>query len=170
MTTANASLAARVRRLHQYGWNEARETEDVGVNSRLDPLQAAILGAKLPNLDADNARRAAIAARYGEGLSGLPIALPATHEGSAHVYHLYVIACDERDVLMDHLRRHGVGAGIHYPVPVHLHKGYAERVRVPESGLPVTERLAERILSLPIYPELGTAEVEAVITTIRNFY
>lgn len=170
VTTANASMAARVRRLHQYGWNEDRETEDVGVNSRLDPLQAAILGAKLPYLDADNARRAAIAACYAEGLSGLPITLPATREGNTHVYHLYVIACDERDVLMDHLRRHGIGGGIHYPMPVHLHKGYAERVRVPAAGLPVTERLAGRILSLPIYPELGAAEVETVIATIRNFY
>ena len=71
---------------------------------------------------------------------------------------------------MDHLRRHGIGGGIHYPMPVHLHKGYAERVRVPAAGLPVTERLAGRILSLPIYPELGAAEVETVIATIRNFY
>lgn len=170
VTTANDSIAARVRRLHQYGWNDARETEDVGVNSRLDPLQAAILGAKLPYLDADNARRAAIAAHYAEGLLGLPVTLPATHEGNTHVYHLYVIACDERDVLMDHLHRHGIGSGIHYRVPVHRHQVYAERVRVPATGLPVTERLVGRILSLPIYPELGTAEVETVISTIRNFY
>jgi dTDP-4-amino-4,6-dideoxygalactose transaminase len=170
LTTVSAALASRVRRLHQYGWNESRETEDVGVNSRLDPLQAAILGAKLPHLDADNARRAAIAARYTEGLSDLPLTLPATREGCAHVHHLYVIACDERDALIEHLRGHGIGSGIHYPVPVHLHKGYAERVRVPEAGLPVTERLVGRIVSLPIYPELGAAEVEGVIAAIRNFY
>ena len=170
VTTANAALASRVRRLHQYGWNEARETEDVGVNSRLDPLQAAILGAKLPHLEADNARRAAIAARYAGGLSGLPLALPATREGCTHVYHLYVIACDERDALMEHLDRHGIGCGIHYRVPVHLQKGYAERVRIPERGLPVTEHLVRRIVSLPIYPELGDAEVQRVIATIRDFY
>jgi len=170
VTTKDVGLAARVRRLHQYGWNDDRETEDVGVNSRLDSLQAAILGAKLPHLEADNARRAAIAGRYAEGLYGLPIAVPATRDGYTHVHHLYVIACDERDDLMAHLRGHGIGCGIHYPVPVHLQKGYAERVRVAEGGLKVTERLARRIVSLPIYPELGDAEVENVIAAIRDFY
>ena len=170
VATPDAALALRVRRLHQYGWNEARETEQAGVNSRLDPLQAAILGAKLPYLDADNSRRAAVAARYADGLSGLPIALPAARKECAHVYHLYVIACDERDALMQHLRRHGIGSGIHYPVPVHRHKGYAEQARLAETGLPVTERLVQRILSLPIYPELGVVEVEKVIATIRGFY
>jgi dTDP-4-amino-4,6-dideoxygalactose transaminase len=169
VTTADAALASRVRRLHQYGWNEARETEDVGVNSRLDPLQAAILGAKLPHLDTDNARRAAIAARYARGLSGLPVTLPGAREGCTHVYHLYVIACDKRDTLMEHLGRHGIGCGIHYPVPVHLQKGYAERACVPERGLLVTEHLAGRIVSLPIFPELGDGEVDRVIAAIRDF-
>ncbi len=168
--TRDAALASRVRRLHQYGWNEDRETEDVGVNSRLDSLQAAILGAKLPHLEADNARRAAIAIRYAEGLSSLPLAIPETREGCRHVYHLYVIACDERDALVKHLGRHGIGCGIHYPVPIHRQNGYADRVRVAEAGLKVTEHLARRIISLPIYPELGNTEVETVIATIRDFY
>jgi dTDP-4-amino-4,6-dideoxygalactose transaminase len=86
------------------------------------------------------------------------------------VYHLYVIACDERDALMEHLGHHGIGCGIHYPVPVHLQKGYAERVRVAQGGLKVTEHVARRILSLPIYPELGDAEVKKVIAAIRDFY
>jgi dTDP-4-amino-4,6-dideoxygalactose transaminase len=170
VTTADPTLAARVRRMHQYGWNEARETEDIGVNSRLDSLQAAILGTKLPHLESDNARRAAIAARYAGGLSGLPLGLPAMREECTHVYHLYVIACDERDALIEHLASHGIGCGIHYPVPVHRQKGYAEHVRVPEQGLPVTERLVQRIISLPIYPELGDAEVDRVNTAIRDFY
>jgi len=170
VTTKDAALASRVRRLRQYGWNEDRETEDVGVNSRLDSLQAAILAAKLPHLETDNARRAAIAAGYAEGLSGLPIAVPATREGATHVYHLYVIACDERDALIKHLRRHGIDCGIHYPVPVHLQKVYADRVRVAEGGLKVTEHLTRHIISLPIYPELGDAEVERVIAVICDFY
>ena len=140
------------------------------MNSRLDSLQAAILGAKLPHLDTDNARRATIGTHYGEGLSGLPIDLPATGDERVHVYHLYVIACDKRDALMGHLRRHDVGCGVHYPVPVHLHRGYAERVRVPKAGLPITEHLVRRIVSLPIYPELGPAEVDSVIAAIHNFY
>jgi dTDP-4-amino-4,6-dideoxygalactose transaminase len=170
VTTADAAVAARVRRLHQYGWNKARETDGIGVNSRLDSLQAAILGAKLPHLEADNARRAAIAMRYAEGLSSLPLAIPETRDGCRHVYHLYVIACDERDALVKHLGRHGIGCGIHYPVPIHLQNGYADRVRVAEAGLKVTEHLARRIISLPIYPELGNTEVETVIATIRDFY
>lgn len=170
VVTGDAALAARMRRLRQYGWDEARRTEEVGVNTRLDPLQAAILAAKLPHLAADNARRAALAARYGDGLAGLPVVLPAARKDSAHVYHLYVVACDARDALMQHLMRNGIGCGIHYPVPVHLHRGYAERVRLPDGGLPVTERVAGRIVSLPIYPELTEAEVDAVIAAVRAFY
>jgi dTDP-4-amino-4,6-dideoxygalactose transaminase len=170
VTTSDSALASRVRRLHQYGWNEGRETEDIGVNSRLDSLQAAVLGAKLPHLEADNARRAAIATNYAKGLSDLPIALPAMHKECVHVYHLYVIACDERDALIEHLAGHGIGCGIHYPVPVHLQKGYAERVRLPERGLPVTEHLVRRVVSLPIYPELRDTEVEKVKAAIRDFY
>ena len=170
VVAANAALAARVRRLRQYGWDEQRVTHEAGVNSRLDPLQAAILGAKLPHLDADNARRRSMAARYSEGLSGLPIALPVAREQSAHVYHLYVVACDERDALMKHLSAAGIGSGIHYPVPVHRQIGYAERARLPAEGLPVTERLVERIVSLPMYPELDDTEVDTVIAAIQEFY
>ena len=159
VVTANAGLAARVRRLRQYGWDEQRVTHEAGLNSRLDPLQAAILGAKLPCLDDDNARRGAIAARYAEGLAGLPLTLPVARNECTHVYHLYVVACDDRDGLMKHLRDAGVGCGIHYPVPVHRQNGYAERVRLPAEGLPATERVVERIVSLPMYPELADAEV-----------
>ncbi len=170
VTTADDALAARVRRLRQYGWNGDRETEDVGVNSRLDPLQAAILGAKLPHLDADNARRAAIAKRYARGLARLPLTLPAEANLAEHVYHLYVLGCDDRDALAAHLAKQGVGSAIHYPLPAHRHKGYAERVRIPIAGLPVTDRLVDRILSLPIYPELADAEVDRVIAAVRDFY
>jgi dTDP-4-amino-4,6-dideoxygalactose transaminase len=170
VTTRDANLASRVRRLHQYGWDDDRQAEDVGVNSRLDSLQAAILGAKLPHLESDNARRASIAARYTERLSGLPLTVSAARDRCTHVYHLYVIACDQRDALMEHLHHHEIGCAIHYPTPVHLQKGYAQRVRVTKEGLKVTEHLARRILSLPIYPELGDAEAERVIATIRNFY
>jgi len=170
LTTTDADLAARVRRLRQYGWNEAHETEDVGVNSRLDPLQAAILRVKLPHLDTDNARRAAIAERYERGLAGLPLTLPTKANSAGHVYHLYVVGCDNRDALAAHLATSGIGCAVHYPVPAHRHKGYAERVCIPKAGLPVTDWLVGRILSLPIYPELGDAEVDKVIAAIRDFY
>jgi dTDP-4-amino-4,6-dideoxygalactose transaminase len=170
VVTGDAAVAARMTRLRQYGWDEARRTDEVGLNTRLDPLQAAILGAKLPYLAADNARRGAIAARYAAGLAGLPLALPAARAYSSHAYHLYVVACDDREALIRHLAGAGIASGIHYPVPVHLHRGYAERVRLPEGGLPVTERVVGRIISLPMYPELGDAEVDAVIAAARAFY
>jgi dTDP-4-amino-4,6-dideoxygalactose transaminase len=168
--TSDAALAERMRRLRQYGWNNARETDGVGVNSRLDPMQAAILAAKLPHLDKDNTRRAAIAQRYSRGLIGLPLAVPATDNARGHVYHLYVIACENRDALASHLSNQGVGSAVHYPMPAHRHKGYAERVRIPNAGLPVTDRLGGHILSLPMYPELSDGDVDQAIAAIRGFY
>jgi dTDP-4-amino-4,6-dideoxygalactose transaminase len=166
--TSDETLAARLRRLRQYGWNEFRETEEPGLNSRLDPLQAAILRAKLPSLDADNARRVSIAQRYANGLAGLPLKLPENSGG--HVYHLYVVACETRDALAVHLGKEGVGSAVHYPVPVHRHRGYVDRVRIPAAKLPVTERIVGGIVSLPIYPELSDLEVDRVIAVIRGYF
>jgi dTDP-4-amino-4,6-dideoxygalactose transaminase len=168
--TDDADLAVRVRRLRQYGWDEARKTHEIGVNSRLDPVQAAILGVKLEHLDADNGRRAAIADRYGRGLAGLPLMLPSADREDLHVYHLYVVQCVERGRLMAHLTADGIGSAIHYPAPVHGQDGYAEKVAVAKSGLLVTDALAEKILSLPIYPELTDAEADRVIASIRRYY
>ncbi|HEY4720468.1 MAG TPA: DegT/DnrJ/EryC1/StrS family aminotransferase, partial [Anaerolineae bacterium] len=154
----------------QYGWDESRNTHEIGLNSRLDSLQAAILHAKLPYLDADNIRRAAIASRYDRAFAGLPLTLPAACPESTHVYHLYVVRCDERDRLSAHLAADQIGSTVHYPVPVHQQHGYAERVIVTGGGLPVTAGLAAKILSLPIYPELSDAEVDLVIASIRRFY
>jgi dTDP-4-amino-4,6-dideoxygalactose transaminase len=170
VVTNDAELASRVRRLHQYGWDEARNTHEIGVNSRLDPLQAAILSAKLPRLDADNMRRAAIARHYSKSLVDLPLTLPATSAEHSHVFHLYVVRSDERAALMAHLAADRIGCAVHYPVPVHCQNGYAEKVVVPTSGLPVTERLADQILSLPMYPELNDADVDRVISSIRRHY
>jgi len=170
VVTSDAALAARLRRLRQYGWNEQRQTEEPGLNTRLDPMQAAILRAKLPSLDAGNARRRSIAGMYAEGLAGLPLALPAPNPGTEHVFHLYVTAADDRDALIRHLGGEGVGAAVHYPVPVHRHRGYAERAVVPKEGLPVTERLAGRIVSLPMFPELSDEDVGRVIAAVRGFY
>ena len=168
--TSDSEIAARLRRLRQYGWNEHRETLEVGVNSRLDPLQAAILETKLRYLDADNERRAKIATMYAEGLSDLPLDLPSTRPGTSHVYHLYVVAERRRDALMEGLARAGIGSAVHYPVPVHRQAGYAGRVIVPERGLPVTERIVGRTLSLPMYPELSDDDVARVIAAVCAFY
>ncbi len=168
--TRDPEIAERVRRLRQYGWDNGRQTREPGLNSRLDPLQAAILRAKLPHLDEDNARRGAIARRYERGLHGLPIAIPTEREEAQHVYHLYVVACAERDALMAHLAAHQIGCAIHYSMPVHRQHGYAERVTLSPGGLPVTEHLCQQILSLPLYPELSDADVDRVIATVRGFY
>jgi len=165
-----AALAAKVRRLRQYGWDDNRDTEAPGLNSRLDTLQAAVLKAKLPYLDADNARRMAIAQQYTAGLSGLPLTPPAVRPGTAHVYHLYVIACDDRAGLMAHLADQKVGSAVHYPVPIHRQKGYTDRVRVPRGGLPVTDSLVGRILTLPMFPELSDSNVAHVIAAVRGFF
>jgi dTDP-4-amino-4,6-dideoxygalactose transaminase len=169
IVTSDPTITACVRRLRQYGWDEARQTHEAGLNSRLDPLQAAILQAKLPYLDADNARRAAIARRYERGLADLPLATPAARAGAEHAYHLYVVASAQRDALMAYLSDRGIGCAVHYPVPVHRQRGYAERAIVP-GGLPVTERICRQILSLPLYPELSDMDVERVIAAVRSFF
>ena len=169
VVTANAELAEKVRCLRQYGWDSARQTRIVGFNSRLDELQAAILNVKLPYLDAENKCRASHAAAYNDGLSCLSLLVPTVRPGTRHVYHLYVISCDDRDTLKTNLIKANVMAGIHYPVPIHRQGGYAERVVLPVAGLPVTDSLAGRILSLPIYPELGEAEIATVIAAIRGY-
>jgi dTDP-4-amino-4,6-dideoxygalactose transaminase len=168
IATSDVALAERLRRLRQYGWDDARVTHEMGFNSRLDPIQAAILAAKLPYLDSDNARRTAIARYYARGLAELPITLPAPRRDATHVYHLYVVTCDDRDALIAHLTKRGVGCGVHYPAPVHQQKGYAERAVFPRGGLPVTERLVSRIVSLPMYPELTDTEVDAAVAAVRE--
>ena len=167
--SADAKIAARVRRLRQYGWDDNRETHEAGINSRLDPIQAAILRAKLPHLDADNKRRAAIADRYDAAFAHSPLAVPVARREATHVYHLYVVRCDDRDSLREHVGADRIGSAAHYPLPVHCQRGYAEKVVVPKSGLPVTTALADRVLSLPIYPELSDAEVDRVVASVCRY-
>ena len=168
--TGERKIAACARRLRQYGWDDARQTHEAGLNSRLDPLQAAILRAKLPHLDADNARRAVIARRYQRGLHGLPVTTVKERSGTEHVYHLYVITCTQRDDLMNHLSGCQISSAIHYRVPVHKQPGYAEHAIVPRGGLPITERVCWKILSLPLYPELSDADVDRVIAAVCGYF
>jgi dTDP-4-amino-4,6-dideoxygalactose transaminase len=170
IATSDATLAAAAREIREYGWRERYVSARVGINTRLDPLQAAILAAKLPRLAADNRRRQAIAARYDAGLAGLPLVLPAQRAGSSHVFHQYVIRSRARDGLREHLRAAAIGTGIHYPAPVHLHPAYRERIAVGPSGLRHSERVAREILSLPMYPQLSDAATERVIAEILGFF
>jgi dTDP-4-amino-4,6-dideoxygalactose transaminase len=171
VATADAGLAERVAMLRQYGWKEPQMSLLPGWNSRLGPLQAAILQAKLRHLPAMVEARRRIASVYHRELAGLPLMLPHEREGSCHAYHLYVIRCESgavRQALRDHLARHGVMAGIHYQAPVHRQPAYEGRLR--QSGLDVTERLAGKVLSLPIYPELPQSLQEKVIGAVRSFF
>jgi dTDP-4-amino-4,6-dideoxygalactose transaminase len=168
--TADPELAVALRELREYGWRERYVSARVGINTRLDPLQAAILGARLPRLADNNMRREAIAARYDKGLAGLPLGLPGRHAERGHVYHQYVVRSGERDRLREHLRQAQIGTGIHYPVPVHLQPAYRGRLGEFPKGLGETTRAAGEILSLPIYPQLAAAAVDRVIAEIRRFF
>jgi dTDP-3-amino-3,4,6-trideoxy-alpha-D-glucose transaminase len=165
LTTNDATLAERLRRLRMYGWGEKYVTSELGGrNSRLDELQAAALRVKLRHLEAWNAARAERAAWYRELLAGLPLGLPSDQPG--HVYHLFVIESAQRDELRQRLLETGVGCDIHYPLPTHLQPAY-RNLGYHAGDLPVTEALAGRILSLPIYPELTRTEVETVAAAVR---
>lgn len=166
----NRQIADRVRRIRQYGWDANRATDRLGINSRLDEIQAAILAVKLPLLDRNNGRRAAIARRYSDSFAGLPVTVPAERPESGHVYHLYVLSCDDRDGLRKHLMEHEVLAGVHYSVAAHRHGGYASRVSISPAGLAKTDQLVDRIISLPIYPEMTEADVERVIAAVDLYF
>ena len=166
IATGNAALAERLAALRQYGWYRHYVSDAVGVNSRLDELQAAILRAKLPHLDAQNARRGAIAARYDAALAGGGIAPPARRPGGVHVFHQYVLRVPNRAEVQAALRAQGIGTGVHYPVPVHLQPAYRGRVALGPAACRASERAAAEVLSLPMYPELSDAQVTQVCEAI----
>lgn len=169
IVTSNSGLADRARQLREYGWKERYVSLTGGWNSRLDEIQAAVLRVKLKYLDADNTRRRELAKLYEDGLSDLSwITLPAVRPESAHVFHLYVIRCQQRDRLQKYLEENGVGALVHYPVPIHLQPAYHGRLKQP-CPLAETEQAAQKILSLPMYPELSDVDVQSVVETIRAF-
>ncbi len=165
VVTNDAALATKLRRLREYGWQRKYyTTEPGGANSRLDELQAAMLAVKLPHLDAWNQRRREIAARYAAGLANTTLTLPSPAGDGAHVHHLYVVRHSERDRLQAALRENGIGTDIHYPLPAYMQPVYTQFA--PAGGLSVTERLAREVLSLPMYPELTNADVDAVIVAV----
>lgn len=169
VVTSTADLAARLRLLRQYGWRERYVSEVPGYNSRLDELQAAILRVKLAHLAAHNAARRSLAACYDELLAGTPLILPGVRVDCEHVYHLYVAQSNRRSELQRYLKQQGIATAIHYPAPVHRQPAYA-RLGYGPGSLPVTERLAGCILSLPLYPQLQPVQVERVAQTISEFY
>ena len=168
LVTNDTALAERARLLREYGWAQRYVSNISGWNSRLDELQAAVLRVKLPHLDQDNAARARIAQRYADALGDCGIILPMERADSTHVFHLFVIRSERRDELQKFLAEKGVGALVHYRVPVHLQPAYQGRLNGYEN-LKNTEIVAAEILSLPIYPELDDAQVDAVIAAVKSF-
>ena len=165
VTTDDPALAARIRRLGNYGSARKYENAERGANSRLDPLQAAVLGVKLGVLDAWTERRRAVAARYSEALAGTGLVLPGAADWAEPVWHLYVVRSAERDALQARLREAGVGTLIHYPIPPHMQEAYRDAGHPPDS-LPLARRLAAEVLSLPVGPNLTAAEADAVIDAV----
>jgi dTDP-4-amino-4,6-dideoxygalactose transaminase len=169
VTGNDDDLLARVRKLRDHGRTTKYEHDEIGFGERIDALQAAILGVKLKRLDRWTVRRRAVAERYADGLSGLPITLPTEAPGRRHVYHLYVIRTDRREDLLVHLKSSGVDSGIHYPLPLHLQPAYAF-LGMQRGALPETERAADEVLSLPIFPELTEERQAQVIEAVRGFF
>ena len=167
VTTSDDNLNHKIRSLREYGWQQRFISDIPGRNSRLDELQAAILRIKLRHLDNDNQKRRDLAALY-TSLLGDVVRTPTNRPGAEHVFHLYVVITDCRQELMAHLKSHDIYAGIHYPVPVHLQPAYRGRVRIADS-MQVSERLAQEVLSLPLYPELGSDLVNRVAETSKKF-
>jgi dTDP-4-amino-4,6-dideoxygalactose transaminase len=150
-------------------WGQEAKYDHViaGYNYRMDEIQSAILNVKLDYIERWTESRRSLAERYNGLLSELPFARPQPPRHSRHVYHVYSVRLQQRDDALTSLRDAGIGAGIHYPIPVHLQKGYAE-LGYGAGDLPVTENLASEFLSLPIYPELQPDQAAEVVSTLRN--
>jgi dTDP-4-amino-4,6-dideoxygalactose transaminase len=168
VTTNDPLVAERIRLLSNYGSREKYVNAAKGINSRLDPLQAAVLRVKLRHLDEWNARRASIAARYKKALADLDIVLPEVPDWATPVWHLFVIRHTDREALQQHLAKSGIHTQIHYPIPPHRQQAYADLGFVSEA-FPITSQLADQILSLPIGPHFSEADIDAVIDAIQAF-
>ena len=165
----NNELAEKVRLLRNYGFEDRYKSIIRGFNSRLDEIQAALLDFKLTKLDDWNQRRKEISDMYNVGLKGLPVILPSAAPENKHVFHLFVVRVKQREKFMKFLSDEGISTVIHYPIPIHLQPAY-KYLNHKKGFLPVTEKVSEEIVSLPIYPDLEDSEVEYVIESIIKFF
>ncbi len=165
--TNSDSVAAKVRALRNYGSEQKYQHPEVGFNSRLDTLQAVVLLAKLQHLEAWNQLRREAARRYDERLAALPqVRRPQTVAGNVHVWHLYVVRVPKRDTVLARLQEAGIGAGIHYPIPLHL-QGAFRHLGYQRGDFPIAEAAAGELLTLPLYPMITEAQQDYVVDTLQ---
>lgn len=169
VVTTDARLAERVARLRNYGQRQRYHHPELGMNSRLDEMQAALLSVRLDWLAEFTDRRRAIAAQLADGIRHPQVRhLAPPEQPQAHVHHLFAICCEQRDRLQQHLAAQGVQALIHYPVPIH-HQPPCTALRTDPQGLPHTEAHARNCLSLPCHPQMSAADVDQVIAAVNSF-
>jgi dTDP-4-amino-4,6-dideoxygalactose transaminase len=170
IVTQDPDVAQRLRLLRLHGGAKQYHHEEVGTNSRLDTLQAAVLLAKLSHLSSWNAARRDHAAAYDEAFAGLDgVTPPPVDPNNEHVYHQYTVRAARRDELKQHLAARGIGCAVYYPKPLHLQPCFAD-LGYGVGAFPRAERAAQEVLSLPVYPELREEQLEAVVNSIREFY
>ncbi len=170
IVTQDEALAARLRRLRTHGGAKQYHHEEVGYNSRLDTLQAAVLLAKLPHLAGWSAARRERAARYTAGFARLgPVRTPVIDAANEHIFHQYTLRAERRDALLAHLKSRGIGCAVYYPLPLHLQPCFAD-LGYRRGSLPATETVMDEVISLPIYPELTDAQQDRVISAVTDFY
>lgn len=167
ITTDNPDLAERIRVLRNYGSRLKYVNEVQGANSRLDPLQAAVLRVKLEHLDAWTGRRRALAAQYLAGLAGTELILPHVPDWAGPAWHLFVVRTKAREALQTRLTGAGIGTLIHYPIPPHMQAAYADMKFSPEA-LPLARQLADEVLSLPIGPHMSPDNVATVLDRVQG--
>lgn len=168
VVTNDPVVAERMRMLRTHGWKKKYYSEEVGYNSRLDAMQAAILQAKFPHVDTWNEKRRTLAQRYSEKLAVTELTTPVEHEWGKHVYHLYIIRSSKRDELQAFLRQKGIASEVYYPLPPHLSIP-CRKFGYKEGDFPHAEKAARETLALPLYPELTLEQQDAVIAAVGEF-
>jgi dTDP-4-amino-4,6-dideoxygalactose transaminase len=166
IVTENEELASVLFSLRNYGSSKKYHNEMPGVNSRLDEIQAAFLNVKLPYLDSDNEKRRTIAKRYLAEIKNEKIILPFWDSSDNHVFHLFVIRTENRDEFQEYLAKNGIETVIHYPIPPHKQKAFPKWNNL---SFPITEKIHDEVLSLPISPILTSAEVSKIIQTVNHY-
>jgi dTDP-4-amino-4,6-dideoxygalactose transaminase len=169
LVTDDDAFAARARSLREHGSTQRYYHDEVGFNYRMEGIQGAVLGVKLPHLDKWTQERRRVAKRYNELLADTPLQLPREADYAESVYHLYVVRHPRRDDLKKHLEAQKIGCALHYPLPLHLQKCYAS-LGYHAGDFPVTEKAARECLSLPIYPELTDDQIQRVAAAIKDFF